>query len=1436
MACDDRQLTQQQRAAGFQQQRTGVQRALRPFTGSATLPNLLDYINRELVPALRQSRDAVNDIYLQVADNAPTANPLAFYFSAETGAADPTPGRIRLNASPQDTATVVRINELNARLNDVVPWLDVMAGSSTTPLGVITMSDSVNPGRFVRFDLNTMTDNGSYWDLGVSPIEASHPDPFVDGEAVVVAFIPGVASTGTTVPVGALTPITAESVLGNPTSSTAAPVAIPLNDLSVLGRAGVLGTHVAGIDVPGTGTFTGESVFLRVASTRLGIQWRNWTLVDMPTIGDLKFVGNVSGATARPAYTDLAQLGQDLFGIGFDTATHNFKLTSILTDHFLANITGATTTPIPTPLSDIDSTSLVYDGTTHTFQRAALTGDVTSAQNSNTVTVNTSAITNAKLADMVAGTVKGRQIDAATGAPVDLTGLEVAELIRFGTTQSATLAATTNDFALNADATVLRLTSTTGAQSLTGITGGVQGRLLFVENISAAGNTISLTSLDAGSLTANRIRTPNALPVALRFRETAILRWETNNGDWRVVATGRATVVEDRDFGDITVSGGSLVWTIDNDVVTNAKLADMAQSTIKGRAESAGTGDPTDLTPTQVAAIIDGEAITWSALQSFSGGLNFSGTIQTETAAASMDITLAAGTVRLLIESSGTNFTVNSLSGAATAGRLVILEHTRLSGSAVGTIAHASGTAPANSAFNCPDSSNYLLGQRHATILVSRSGVWRVVGTAGIADGTITLAKMANLAAGTVIGRQIDAGTGVPVALTGTELGENLRIDTRVDDASTSGTSSPYTPVAADTNWIRFTALTGAYTLNGVDNNTSGRMFLWTVEPGTTGTLVFTHNSGLVSTGFRFFCPGAVDLTIGPGDCVWTIFTSNRHRVVSVTRRGFALTDADKGDITVSASGATWTIDNDVVSDAKLRNSGALSVIGRSANSTGDPADISAVAASDSVLRESGSTLGFGTIATGGLANNAVTDAKLRQGGALSVIGRSANSTGNVADIAGTASSDQVLRVSGTTLGFGTVATAGIANNAVTNAKIRQGAALTVIGVAGNATADVADIGAGSDGFVLRRSGTALGFGTIATAGIGDDQVTDAKLRNSGALSVIGRSANSSGDPADISAVAASGSVLRESGSTVGFGTIATAGITDDAVTNAKLANMAQSTLKGRAAGAGTGDPTDLDLDTTVQRCIQISYNATGVIGASQSVPTGATWFKVKMRAGGGGSGGADAETNGEVSAGGGGGEGAYLEVWYPVVSGSITAITIGAGGLQGTNAGTSGSNGTASTFTYNGETYNCLPGQGGTGCAAGAGAGMGATVNMKGFFGGIGGSHSSAGAGHIFYLALAGQAGQPAMMYGSGTTVANAIAIGGNGGGVNGARGAMVQGGAGTGNGVSATSGTGGGGSGGARIVAATGAATGATGGSGADGHMVIEFYSGPLPVADGL
>lgn len=56
--------------------------------------------------------------------------------------------------------------------------------------------------------------------------------------------------------------------------------------------------------------------------------------------------------------------------------------------------------------------------------------------------------------------------------------------------------------------------------------------------------------------------------------------------------------------------------------------------------------------------------------------------------------------------------------------------------------------------------------------------------------------------------------------------------------------------------------------------------------------------------------------------------------------------------------------------------------------------------------------------------------------------------------------------------------------NSIDNTDLRQSAALSVVGNSTNATANVADIAAASDFHVLRRSGTAVGFGTVVTGGI----------------------------------------------------------------------------------------------------------------------------------------------------------------------------------------------------------------------------------------------------------------------------------------------------------------------------------------------------------------
>jgi hypothetical protein len=97
------------------------------------------------------------------------------------------------------------------------------------------------------------------------------------------------------------------------------------------------------------------------------------------------------------------------------------------------------------------------------------------------------------------------------------------------------------------------------------------------------------------------------------------------------------------------------------------------------------------------------------------------------------------------------------------------------------------------------------------------------------------------------------------------------------------------------------------------------------------------------------------------------------------------------------------------------------------------------------------------------------------------------------------------------------------------------------------------------------------------TSVIGANKVVDTMIRQSGALAVVGRSANSTGNVADISASAASGAVLRESGSALGFGTLATAALGANIVTNAKLAQMVTGTVKGNVSGS-TADPSDVTL------------------------------------------------------------------------------------------------------------------------------------------------------------------------------------------------------------------------------------------------------------------
>jgi hypothetical protein len=127
---------------------------------------------------------------------------------------------------------------------------------------------------------------------------------------------------------------------------------------------------------------------------------------------------------------------------------------------------------------------------------------------------------------------------------------------------------------------------------------------------------------------------------------------------------------------------------------------------------------------------------------------------------------------------------------------------------------------------------------------------------------------------------------------------------------------------------------------------------------------------------------------------------------------------------------------------------------------------------------------------------------------------------------------------------FDQVQTAYIADSAVTTAKINNLAVTT---------AKIADVNVTTAKIADNAITTAkIADNAVNTLEIANEAVTSAKLRDSAALSVIGRSANSTGVPADIVA-GADGRFLRRSSSVLGFGAIVSDDLPAGTVLNAKF-------------------------------------------------------------------------------------------------------------------------------------------------------------------------------------------------------------------------------------------------------------------------------------------
>jgi hypothetical protein len=253
------------------------------------------------------------------------------------------------------------------------------------------------------------------------------------------------------------------------------------------------------------------------------------------------------------------------------------------------------------------------------------------------------------------------------------------------------------------------------------------------------------------------------------------------------------------------------------------------------------------------------------------------------------------------------------------------------------------------------------------------------------------------------------------------------------------------------------------------------------------------------------------------------------------------------------------------------------------------------------------------------------------------------------------------------------------------------------------------DFSGATAGQFVRYNGTIWVPAAITTADLADKIITSAKLRDSAALSILGRAGTSVGSPGDISATTNDRLLARVSDA-LAFVQLTLGMVPDNLLTFAKLVSTAIASQAEAEAGAVANK-----LMTPLQTAQAIAALSSTQAAKVTAFTAGGTYTKdakakfvfVQVQGGGGGGGGAKASSGANQGIGGLGSPGAYAEAWFTAANVSATeTITVGAAGSAGSSSPTDGGDGGQSSF---GTKVVAPGGSGGAGANSTGGAVTGA-------------------------------------------------------------------------------------------------------------------------------